>query len=102
MTKERTFRFAEVSDASPILDFIKGLATYEKMADLVVADEAISIGCAGREISALLRAKGIVVPTRSCNIGDCFVEHGNVKELYRQVGIDARSLADKAKEVLGR
>ena len=78
------------------------IASVTKTRHLVVADEAISIGCAGREISALLRAKGIVVPTRSCNIGDRFVEHGNVKELYRQVGIDARSLAEKAKEVLGR
>ena len=78
------------------------IASVQKTGHLVVADEAISIGCAGREISALLRAKGIVVPTRSCNIGDGFVEHGNVKELYRQVGIDAQSLADKAKEVLGR
>ena len=78
------------------------IASVEKTGHLVVADEAISIGCAGREISALLRAKGIVVPTRSCNIGDCFVEHGSVKELYRQVGIDAKTLAAKAKEVLGR
>ena len=78
------------------------IASVGKTGHLLVADEAISIGCAGREISALLRAKGIVVPTRSCNIGDRFVEHGNVKELYRQVGIDARSLAEKAKEVLGR
>ena len=33
------FRFAEERDTSLILDFIKALAEYEKMSDLVVADE---------------------------------------------------------------
>ena len=33
------FRFATEKDTGLILDFIKALAEYEKMADLVVADE---------------------------------------------------------------
>ena len=36
-----TFRFAEAADTPLILNFIKALAEYEKMADLVVADEAL-------------------------------------------------------------
>lgn len=35
------FRFATVEDVALILDFIKNLAEYEKMSDLVVADEAL-------------------------------------------------------------
>ena len=35
------FRFAAEQDAALILDFIKDLAEYEKMSDLVVADEAL-------------------------------------------------------------
>lgn len=35
------FRFAERKDTALILEFIKGLAEYEKMADQVVADEAL-------------------------------------------------------------
>ena len=35
------FRFAEVQDAALILDFIKGLAEYEKMSDQVVATEEL-------------------------------------------------------------
>ena len=35
-----TFRFAEERDTPLILDFIKGLADYERMLDQVVADEA--------------------------------------------------------------
>lgn len=37
---ELTFRFAREADAPLILQFIRGLAEYEKMLDLVVADEA--------------------------------------------------------------
>ena len=35
------FRFAAEKDAALILDFIKGLAEYEKMSDLVVANEEL-------------------------------------------------------------
>ena len=35
------FRFATEADAGLILDFIRELAEYEKMSDLVVADEAL-------------------------------------------------------------
>ncbi len=37
----RTFRFAERADAALILEFIRGLAEYEHMADEVVATEAL-------------------------------------------------------------
>ena len=36
-----TFRFACRADTALILEFIRGLAEYEKMLDLVVADEAL-------------------------------------------------------------
>ncbi len=36
-----TIRYAERTDIPQILDFIKGLATYEKMSDEVIADEAL-------------------------------------------------------------
>ena len=38
---ELTFRFADVRDCALILQFIKGLADYEKMSDQVVATEAL-------------------------------------------------------------
>ena len=37
--KKTEFRFASENDTALILDFIKGLAEYEKMTELVVADE---------------------------------------------------------------
>ena len=39
--KEVTFRFAERKDCKLILDFIKKLASYEKMSDDVVANEGL-------------------------------------------------------------
>ena len=39
--KATEIRFAEVGDTPLILGFIKELAAYEKMSDLVVADEAL-------------------------------------------------------------
>lgn len=38
---ELTFRFADARDCALILQFIKGLADYEKMSDQVVATEAL-------------------------------------------------------------
>ena len=41
MGNQMTIRYAEEKDTGLILDFIKGLAEYEKMSDEVVATEAI-------------------------------------------------------------
>ena len=80
------------------LDIIS--ASVKKTGHLVVAEESISIGCAGREISGLLRRQGLLVPSGFCNIGHHFVQHGDLDSLYRLVGIDAESMAQKAREVL--
>jgi GNAT superfamily N-acetyltransferase len=41
MSLDVTFRAAELSDCALILEFIRGLAEYEHMSDLVTADERI-------------------------------------------------------------
>ena len=41
MVHQTKFRFATEADVALILNFIRGLAAYEKMSDLVVADEAL-------------------------------------------------------------
>lgn len=77
-------------------------ASVGKTKHLLVAEECIGIGCAGREISALLRMQGILIPTHFCNVGNSFVPQGTAREQYRLVGVDAPSLVRKVKEVLGR
>lgn len=75
-------------------------ASVRKTGRLLVAEDAICIGCAGKEILSQLRLCGIRVPTRLCNLGDRFVMHGKVQELQRLYGLDAESLAKQAQEVL--
>lgn len=75
-------------------------ASVRKTGRLLVAEDAICIGCAGKEILSQLRLCGIRVPTRLCNLGDRFVTHGKVQELQRLYGLDAESLAKQAQEVL--
>ena len=75
-------------------------ASVRKTGHLLVAEETVCNGCVGREIAALLRTRNILVPTVTCNVGDAFIEHGTVQELYRLCGIDAPSIAKAAREVL--
>lgn len=75
-------------------------ASVRKTGHLLIAEEAVCIGCAGKEIAATLRVQGIVVPTALVNIGDRFVPHGTVSALYELLNLDAKSLAKKAREVL--
>ena len=81
------------------IDMATIAASVRKTGHLLIAEEAVCIGCAGKEIAAALRTQGIVVPTKLVNIGDRFVTHGRVDELYRLLGLDAESLAQKAREV---
>lgn len=75
-------------------------ASVRKTGHLLIAEEAVCIGCAGKEIAATLRTQGLIVPTALVNIGDRFVPHGTVASLYELLGLDAKSIAKKAREVL--
>ncbi len=77
-------------------------ASVRKTKHLLIAEETVCIGCAGKEIAAQLRLAGIVVPNKLISIPDRFVTHGSIGELYRELGLDAASLAASAQEVLGR
>ena len=84
------------------LDIAAIRTSVRKTGNLLIAEEAVCTGCAGKEIAAALRAGGLNIPIRLCNAGDRFVPHGAVKELYRLLGLDAQSLAKTALEVLQR
>ena len=82
------------------IDIATIAASVRKTKHLLVAEDAVCIGCAGKEIAALLRTSGIAVPTKLVNIGDRFVQHGAVKKLHEMLGLDANALAKAAQEVL--
>ncbi len=84
------------------LDIAPIVASVRKTGRLLVAEEAVCIGCVGKELAALLRMSGIAVPTKLVNIGDRFVPHGAVQKLYEMLGLDAKSLSKTAQEVLKR
>ncbi|MBP3413242.1 MAG: 1-deoxy-D-xylulose-5-phosphate synthase [Oscillospiraceae bacterium] len=91
----------KLNSVKPInMDIVMPSVTKTK--HLLVAEETVRNGCVGREISALLRARGILIPTITCNVGDAFIEHGSVAELYQLCGIDAAGLAKAAQEVLSQ
>ena len=77
-------------------------ASVRKTGNLLVAEETVRIGCAGKEIAASLRAGGMNPRIRLCNVGDRFVPQGTINDLYRLLGLDAESLAKAAMEVLQR
>ncbi len=89
----------KLNSAKPIdLDTIAD--SVAKTGHLLVAEETVRNGCVGREIAALLRTRNILVPTVTCNVGDAFIEHGTVSQLYHLCGLDAASLAQTAKDML--
>jgi len=56
-------------------------------------------GCLGQHLSALLQQKGQNVRLKLCNLGNRFVPHGKVEQLYTCLGLDEQSVADAAKEL---
>lgn len=84
------------------IDMAQIAVSVRKTGHLLVAEEAVCIGCAGKEIAAILRTEGVVVPMRLCNIGDRFVPHATVEEQQHLLGLDATALARAALEVLRR
>ena len=89
-------------DAIKPISFSAISASVRRTRCLLVAEEAVCTGCAGKEIAAQLRAEGVAFRYRLCNLGDRFVTHGSIRELYRHVGLDAQALAEAAQEVLSR
>ena len=68
---------------------------------LLVLEDCVRTGCVGQHLAAELLQLGIC-PSHLIlkNAGDVFVPQGNVDELYRFLGIDARSVAQAIEEVL--
>lgn len=101
LLKKRGIR-AEVIKLASVkpIDFESIEASVRKTGHLLIAEEAVCAGCAGKEIAAQLRASGIAAPVRLVNLGDRFVPHGAVECLYELLGLDAASLAKCAQEVL--
>lgn len=71
-----------------------------KTGRLLVAEEAGPVGSVGGAIMDALAEQGVSGVFATRNIGDRFVTHGSVRELYHMLGLDAQSIAQKVQEVI--
>lgn len=62
---------------------------------LVVLEENVASGGLGEHVAAVLQTEGLRVHFLSIAVDDCFVEHGDVKELKKSLGMDADSVTAK-------
>ncbi|MBR4131446.1 MAG: 1-deoxy-D-xylulose-5-phosphate synthase [Oscillospiraceae bacterium] len=82
-------------DMGPIVDSVS------RTGALFVAEDCADRGCLAREIFSDLAQDGISVRCFARNLGDRFIPHGSVADLYRACGIDRQSLAAWITEALG-
>ncbi len=82
------------------IDYAAITQSLQKTRRLLVAEECVSMGCIGQQISAYLAEHGAAPEqTALCNLGTGFITHGTVAQLRQLQGLDARSLFQRAKEV---
>ena len=82
-------------DMGPIVD------SASRTGALFVVEDCADRGCLAREIFSDLAQDGISVRCFARNLGDRFIPHGSVADLYRACGIDGESLATWITEALG-
>ena len=98
----RSAQVVKLNSIAP-LDMDTIAACAEQTGRLIVAEECMDAGCAGRRIAAELALRGANgVRVALVNLGDRFVQHGTVEELRQLCGIDGGSICRKALEVMGR
>ena len=73
-----------------------------KTGRLLVVEEAEGVGSVGYEIIEKLSQRGIPVVYSGQNIGDRFVTHGSLPELYHALSLDTASIVRRAEEVVRR
>lgn len=76
------------------------IASVRKTGRLVVAEETEASGSVGQAILCELAQRGVSVRAKLLNLGDSFVTHGSILQLYHACGLDAEAICAAAKEVL--
>ena len=82
------------------LDMESVVGSVKKTGRLLVVEEAGPVGSVGGALIAGLRQREIPVIYRAQNIGDRFVPHGSVQELYHMLELDAEGIVRKVQEVM--
>ncbi len=66
---------------------------------LLMLEDCVEQGCLGQKFVSLLTQQNIPVRVKLCNLGDRFIPHGTVQQLYSACKIDEKSVFDCAKEL---
>lgn len=89
----------KVNQISP-LDTGRILDSVRKTGHLLLAEDVISTGSLGEQVSQAIATAGISVDIALVNSGESFVPHGKVSILEETIGLDLKSLVQTALEVL--
>lgn len=74
----------------------------KKTGALIVAEDCVEAGSVGQRLCAALTREGIAAKTALVNSGASFTVHGSIPQLEQQLGLDADSLYQLGRKVLGR
>ena len=67
---------------------------------IITVEDGTVVGGFGSAIIEFITAHGYKAQTRILGIPDTIIEHGTLKELHREAGIDAEGIAAAARELL--
>ena len=67
-----------------------------------MVEDVVSSGCVGEIIMAHLAESEIPVKGECLNLGENFIEHGDVQSLRRLYGIDPDGICRAAERVIGK
>lgn len=82
------------------LDVESVVKSVRKTGRLLVVEETGPVGSVGNALIENLCQRGIPVVFRTQNIGDQFVTHGSVGELYHMLGLNAEAIVRRVQEVM--
>ena len=81
------------------LDFAAVEASCRKTGRVLVVEETSNHGCVADELFARLLQSGVTGRFCKQNLGDGFIRHGAMQDLYALAGLTAQALRDKIREV---
>lgn len=67
----------------------------KKYKRIITVEDGVVEGGAGSAVLEWVNDAGYSIPVKRLGVPDQFIEHGNLNELYVEVGIDSRSIADE-------
>ena len=81
------------------LDFAAVEASCRKTGRVLVVEEPSNHGCVADELFARLLQSGVTGHFCKQNLGDGYICHGAMQDLYALAGLNAQALRDKIREV---